>query len=305
MSDYTYDDVISALDIKRGKANADELICKKGYFIDKLNEFICGELEGKLPIRTLTAVNADNTCQVFCSDTRIWWEYFIPLKEADSYKYEQEAWLKENGLKIGDKVRIARKQESNDPYWPNWWSPDMDGLIGEEMTINKVTPTGISFKETFFDWPYFCLEPIKEKGVKVGDFVRTRGGDIGVVSEIREDDLIVRTNQIIWMPCRGEKLTHIHAHIEPFDFDDSRTRGLLRGKWVRHDFGLKDGEFKEEMIIGFENRGCDYRLSNPVEAMTNGPEVFILGDRFTPDDFLKECTFLDGTPCGIVVEDEE
>lgn len=90
----------------------------------------------------------------------------------------------------------------------------------------------------------------------------------------------------------------------PFDFDDPKVRKELMGKTIVNNYGLDgEGEFREEMIVGFENKSDEDRDCWSSNGYTDGTIVWTSNSGFHADEFLKKCTFLDGTPCGQEVEE--
>lgn len=85
-----------------------------------------------------------------------------------------------------------------------------------------------------------------------------------------------------------EKAEEEHA---PYDFEDQDCRALLVGKVVRYKSGDAGGPV---MITGFErleSRGWIAHLGG--------------GNVTDAEELLNHCEFIDGTPCGVAVEDEE
>lgn len=87
-------------------------------------------------------------------------------KPEPSYAERQAAWVKENDVKIGDKVKVLRKAEDYEQGWNYDWADKMDALIGE---IVEITGEYIDAEDTngFLvtgDWymPYFVLEKVPE-----------------------------------------------------------------------------------------------------------------------------------------------
>lgn len=90
----------------------------------------------------------------------------------------------------------------------------------------------------------------------------------------------------------------------PFDFDDPEVRRELMGKTIVNNYGLDgEGEFREVMIVGFMNRGDEDADDYSSNGYTERTIVMTIDGYFHADEFLKECTFLDGTPCGKLVEE--
>ena len=81
---------------------------------------------------------------------------------------EQEKYLEGHrncGIKVGDRVRVARKAESEEGGWDNDWIGSMDEFIGK---LGEVQGYGglVGFKvfvrefQDYFHYPYFVLEKI-------------------------------------------------------------------------------------------------------------------------------------------------
>lgn len=91
----------------------------------------------------------------------------------------------------------------------------------------------------------------------------------------------------------------------PFDLDKPEVRKNLMGKTIVHNYGLDgDGEFREMMIIGFENKGDEDADDYSSNGDTKGTIAWTATSAFHADELLKECTFIDGSPCGEEVEDD-
>ena len=87
----------------------------------------------------------------------------------------------------------------------------------------------------------------------------------------------------------------------PFDFDDFTVRRDLMGKTIINNYGLDgEGEFRELMIIGFENKSDEDRDCWSGNGYTEGTIAMTVDGYFHADELLKECTFIDGSPCGIL-----
>lgn len=92
----------------------------------------------------------------------------------------------------------------------------------------------------------------------------------------------------------------------PFDFDKPEVRRELMGKTIINKYGLDgDGEFREVMIVGFMNKSDEDRDCWSSNGDTKGTIAMTVEGYFHADELLKECTFLDGSPCGKLVEVEE
>ena len=71
----------------------------------------------------------------------------------------------------------------------------------------------------------------------------------------------------------------------PFDLTKEEDRAKLRGKWVR----FKDDQAYECQVFAIDKERV-YFWSNY--------------DYLTPEGLLRDCTFLEGCPCGKLVEEE-
>lgn len=91
----------------------------------------------------------------------------------------------------------------------------------------------------------------------------------------------------------------------PFDFDDFTVRRDLMGKTIINNYGLDgDGEFRELMIIGFENKGDEDADDYSSNGCTEGTVVLTVEKWFHADELLKKCSFVDGSPCGKLIKED-
>lgn len=85
----------------------------------------------------------------------------------ETYEKKQEEWIRETGLKCGDKVKIIRKVESHEEGWGDEWSSgEMHDWVGQTVEVMAFNGRfGIELtRDGDQSWlfPYFVLEPIKE-----------------------------------------------------------------------------------------------------------------------------------------------
>jgi hypothetical protein len=96
-------------------------------------------------------------------------EYKELLHERKKYLAKQEYWLITNNIKVGDKVKVLRAAKSHENGWSCSWVIYMDEYIGKELevvAINSASNAGIVLgkePDPPFIYPYFVLEPVKEK----------------------------------------------------------------------------------------------------------------------------------------------
>ena len=221
---------------------------------------------------------------------------FIIRKKAATYIEQQDEWIKTYNVQVGDKVRVIRKAKTNENGWGDVWDCEyMDPSVNKVLEVVETKGiAGISLDcgRVNCCFPYFILEKVEEPVFKVGDFVKEkRTGLVGVITRKTEEGFAVyQNNPNVVLIIEAEELEPAKAHIEPFNLSDSRTRDRIIGCRINP----KDKEEIDEcMIVGFQSyeKGLiDLCIS------CNG---FL-----SPKDALSLWTFLDGSPCGIVVEDE-
>ena len=240
MAEYTYDDIITAKDMLTGKVRKEDLIGKDGWFTDvpgNLKRAIDKDDMDILVSGTLDQI--DDARVRFFSEKDTPWDYFIPKKES-TYEERQAEWIKENDIKVGDKVRIVRKARANEGGWDNNWVPSMSDTVGEVgRVIDDSSAVGIRVEtdDCSFAYPYFVLEKVEPKYI-------------------------------------------------PFDLGKEEDRARLRGAWIRR----KDYPGDEYQIVGI--------------SITNNLVFFDDSAQLVTDVLLERCEFVDGSPCGRLVEEE-
>ena len=110
-----------------------------------------------------------------------------------SYEERQAEWVKENGIKIGDHVRLIRPASDGEGGWPNVWPNMADGWIGNILRVKDIASQNILCynpdADDWFDFPYFVLEKVVERidkewtvshglKVKTGDPVLMRDNEL-------------------------------------------------------------------------------------------------------------------------------
>lgn len=181
--------------------------------------------------------------------------------------------------------------------------------------IEMVDTENLNYDHPFFDgldyMRYFVPaknqdadnEDTEDRPLRKGDFVRLRSGRVGVCmanDRLGENEIID-----IWFDPRNSacisacNLTRVDGHFEPIDFTDRNTREEYMGMKVEMDadsYGLA-GKF-ECIVTGFHVSEYDAEIGLSVLVLCHGRA-------FTPEEFLEDCRFLNGVPCGRPVEDKE
>lgn len=88
---------------------------------------------------------------------------------------------------------------------------------------------------------------------------------------------------VLWYVCLIRKAEQEKKYI-PFDLSDLEVRDKLRGKWIKSNHS----PYPEDMITGFY-------LSE---------DIWQVNYSYNAEELLNDWEFLDGTPCGELVEDE-
>ena len=163
----------------------------------------------------------------------------------------------------------------------------------KDVIIDPEDPRAEVGKEYYFgDTPKACIENANNDAI-TAEYIRAYEGMFDTF-ELKLDDTISA-------PCIIRKKEPKYV---PFDFDDFTVRRDLMGKTIINNYGLDgDGEFREMMIIGFENKGDEDADDYSSNGDTEGTVVLTVEKWFHADELLKECTFVDGSPCGVPVEE--
>ena len=90
----------------------------------------------------------------------------------EDYEARQDQWIEDNDIKIGDTVRVLGEYKDYTDGWSNSWTQEMTDCIGKEYTIGstQLGANGIKLmtldQNYWFCFPYFVLEPVKQKQEK-------------------------------------------------------------------------------------------------------------------------------------------
>lgn len=282
MAEYTYEDVIINPKDPRVEIGAEYWFCDcPNDTVKRLNNAKAAK-NGHL-----SSVESNNERPFYDEDRRCW--LCIIRKKEPTYEERQAEWVKANNIKDGDKVKVIRKAVKD---YENGWGgtcnvPVMNSAVDKVFKIvNLHYKKGILLRIgiDYYWFPYFVLEKVEKPEFKVGDFVRTEYEAIGVITEIiAHDFVVVRTNNLSYFNLSKSRLEHIKAHLKPFDLEDKDTRDKIRGCWIRK----KDNSEIKLIWWLWELDG-----------------KWMIDEDINPQELLNDWVFEDGSPCGIVVEDE-
>lgn len=97
---------------------------------------------------------------------------FIKPKVYTSYIENQREWVNKNNIKVGSKVKIIKKANSEEDGWGAYWNSFMDDSVNEigvVTTINDKSNNNIGIqvylenKDNYYFYPYFVLEKVEDK----------------------------------------------------------------------------------------------------------------------------------------------
>lgn len=97
---------------------------------------------------------------------------FIKPKVYTSYIENQRKWINKNNIKVGSKVKIIKKANSEEGGWGAYWNSFMDDSVNKVGIVtmisdNEFNNTGIQVylenKGSYYFYPYFVLEKVEDK----------------------------------------------------------------------------------------------------------------------------------------------
>lgn len=115
------------------------------------------------------------------------------INKTELFVAMQQQWIKLNGVKNGDRVKVVRLPNPNENGWEGTVFPESRLVPGELGTIKddftRLMNVGIHIK---FDnaglenFPYFCLELVKEenKTYRLGQRFRHKDGEVYMLCKV-------------------------------------------------------------------------------------------------------------------------
>lgn len=198
-----------------------------------------------------------------------YWNCIIVKKE-EPYSERAKKWIKENDLKVNDYVKVTRKAEIYEDGWDSLWNDSMTDYIGKALKVLAINSLrgliSLDCDDTVYDFPYFVLEktePPKPKYVQFQDGREFFNSYLSVESRLEKEDYFL-SNHGIWLKAK--------------DADDA-------------------------LFIVTEIWSYGVCVSGNMKT-TNESEDFYLtiNDATTWEQLLKRYTFLNGSPCGKLME---
>lgn len=101
-------------------------------------------------------------------------QYEHRVKPAPTYQERHAEWVKETGIKAGDRVKIVRGFTTGECGGIHWCD-DMSEMVGKVGVVDYLFEYGIrvAVKMMDFSFPYFCLE-VKEPTYRPYTFEEAR-----------------------------------------------------------------------------------------------------------------------------------
>lgn len=196
-----------------------------------------------------------------------------------SYEERQDEWIKKNDLKIGDRVRVIRKAESDEDGWSAVWAAEMDAVVGKAGVVKRFLGNvgiRVSFdKELLWSLPYFVLEKVverKDKEWTVSYGLKVKTGDPVLMRSENDSQWTyslfsyIHTNKkvpypyygcgvisSVCIPYKGNE--HLAGTTDAYVSEKKESPKFVFGAKVKA--ALSSGEEIEGVLIGFDPEDDD------------------------------------------------
>ena len=165
MEEYTYDNII----INPNKEDVESLIGKEVYFHN--NPYLCLDYANKKStdhLGVLAKIRKNSAVPFTIEQGNTVHEHTcIIVKKEEPYEERAKKWIKENGLKKGDYVKVTRRAKDYEDGWDGRWTKERDDFIGKVIPVSDIgESTGVILSYCCCDWagydfPYFVLEKVE------------------------------------------------------------------------------------------------------------------------------------------------
>ena len=266
MGEYTFENLI----INPETPGLDDLIGKEVYFND-IPIYCVRQANEDYKVGILRDVRKDYSAPFFVETSTGWmlnYACIIPKKE-EPYEERAKKWIKENGLKKGDYVKVVRKAKDYEDGWDGRWTKERDDFIGKVIPVSDIgESTGVILSYCCCDWagydfPYFVLEKVEP-----------------------EPKYVPFEN--------AEEFLDAYYHNETENLDGVYHYLATRGIW------LKDKSTEvPAYCMATEVRDNGVIISDKKLSTTG---ILIFNNTTSWSELYESFTFLDGTPCGRLEE---
>ena len=155
MDKYTYKDVI----IDPSSEEAKNAIGKEAYYSDNPTECLeYANNDDKYHLERFNSIENYN-CPFNFGDFNY---SCLIVKKEEPYEERATKWIKENGLKKGDYVKVTRKAEDFEDGWGTMWNSSMDDSVDKVLQVKDCDCPGCGIQlEDYKHYPYFVLEKVE------------------------------------------------------------------------------------------------------------------------------------------------
>lgn len=197
-----------------------------------------------------------------------------------SYKKRQAEWVKENDIRIGDRVRLIRAASDREDGWPNAWPDTVNKWVGKMLEVKNINDGNIACynpdADDWFGFPYFVLEKTtesKDKEWTVSYGLKVKTGDPVLARDDRDEEWVfslfshvVTVTPVVYpyqtsglaynicLPYVGNE--HLVGTTEDYKAPEETTKPkFVFGAKVKAT--LSCGEEKEGVLIGIDTEDPD------------------------------------------------
>jgi len=215
-----------------------------------------------------------------------------------SYQERQDEWIRDHGLKKGDKVRVVRKAVNHESGWDTSWLDNMDKYIDKVVTIKQIDADGgirLLYGMHSYYFPYFVLEPVKDDKLKEAANI-CKQIDFNNFTEDQQKELasqwlLAKINPILEPPVKGGFIPDPSYSIEQMQksIDEIKERldalGLNQNKikdkldkqiFIEIKKRMKMYLSLEEINSRLDALEGDKRYEGKVSAMQDKPKIIVL-----------------------------
>ena len=155
MAEYTYKDII----IDPSSEEAKNAIGKEAYYSDNPTECLeYANNDDKYHLERFNSIENYN-CPFIFGDFNY---SCLIVKKEEPYEERAKKWIKENGLKKGDYVKVVGKAKDYEDGWYSRWTKEMDDSVDKVLQVKSLNDYEYGIQlEDYKHYPYFVLEKVE------------------------------------------------------------------------------------------------------------------------------------------------
>lgn len=263
MAEYTYNDII----IDPTSEEAKNAIGKEAYYSNNPTECLeYANNDDKSHLERFNGIEKYN-CPFNFGDFNY---SCLIVKKEEPYEERAKKWIKENGLKKGDYVKVVRKAKDYEDGWDSRWTKERDDFIGKVIPVSDIgESTGVILSYCCCDWagydfPYFVLEKVEPEPKYVSfespqEFISAYNK---ASKEVMSDTESMLLNSGMWLKWQDHYvgITYISKKgvnygVEFLDWDELLDEytfldGSPVGKEVNGEATLHEKKMQDDLPIG-------------------------------------------------------